>query len=225
MPGCCCASSIRTRLPDPSRAESLPRAGPARWAKAEPSPTCPPRCKEDLGSPHSVPGGSDLPLPPGRVPQLCRSCLSTPADFTAPHTRPIVSRCADKDVALRTTQLGAHARPQIGRRRRNSQHPDQPCQHPPGAGCPRVPVPAGSQPAALDAGIQRTPCFVLVPLLFAARSDGPEPICVSSPLWVAAFRLAAVSIAAGEAAPVASCSIPATGRERGRDGRGESSPD
>lgn len=67
------------------------------------------------------------------------------------------------------------------------------------------------------------PCFVLVPLLFGARSDGPEPICMSSPLWVAAFRLAAVSIAAGEAAPVASCSIPATGRDGGRDGRGENS--
>lgn len=41
---------------------------------------------------------------------------------------------------------------------------------------------------------------------------------MSSPLWVAAFRLAAVSIAAGEAAPVASCNIPATGREGGMGG-------
>lgn len=123
----------------PTRA--VPRACPGQGQclgqRLSRASSAPPRCKEDLGSPHSVPRGSDLPLPPGRVPQLCRSCLSTPADFTAPHTRPIVFRCADKDAALRTTQLGAHARSQIGRR--NSQHLDQPCQHPPGAGCPRVP--------------------------------------------------------------------------------------
>lgn len=64
-----------------------------------------------------------------------------------------------------------------------------------------------------------TPWFVLGPLLFAARSDGSEPVSVSSPLWVAAFQLAAVSIAAGEAAPVASCSIPATGRDGKRESK------
>lgn len=84
-------------------------------------------------------GGSDLPLLPGRVRRLCRSCQPTLADFTAPHTQPIVSRRANKDAALRTMQLGARARSQIGRKRRNSQHPDRLPQHPPGAGCPCIP--------------------------------------------------------------------------------------
>lgn len=42
----------------------------------------------------------------------------------------------------------------------------------------------------------------------------PGALQVSSPLWVAAFRLAAGSRAAGEAAPAASCSIPAAGKGR-----------
>lgn len=70
----------------------------------------------------------------------------------------------------------------------------------PRAGCPRVPSPW----APWGAG----------PPLICCQLCWPGALQVSSPLWVAAFRLAAGSTAAGEAAPVASCSIPAAGKGR-----------
>lgn len=74
-----------------------------------------------------------------------------------------------------------------------------------------------SHPCGLPGGLEMPHTFFCAGPPFTCRQPGA--LQVSSPLWVAAFRLAAGSTAAGEAAPAASCSIPAAGK--GREQRGQ----